>query len=157
VLAELKAGHAILLVEHDMDAVFRIADRITVMVNGAVIASDTPEAIRNSREVQAAYLGGTEMSHVQNCCSTPARPARLVRQQPRAARRGLQIGRGETLGLLGRNGMGKSTLIRTLLGHVAQRDGRSTCSARTCRAPAARGGAPGRGLRARRAAASSPT
>ena len=52
------AGHAILLVEHDMDAVFRIADRITVMVNGAVIASDTPEAVRASPEVQAAYLGG---------------------------------------------------------------------------------------------------
>jgi branched-chain amino acid transport system ATP-binding protein len=57
-LAELKTGHAILLVEHDMDAVFRIADRITVMVNGAVIASDTPEAVRASPEVQAAYLGG---------------------------------------------------------------------------------------------------
>jgi branched-chain amino acid transport system ATP-binding protein len=57
-LADLKAGHAILLVEHDMDAVFRIADRITVMVNGAVIASDTPQAVRASAEVQAAYLGG---------------------------------------------------------------------------------------------------
>jgi len=52
------AGHAILLVEHDMDAVFRIADTITVMVNGAVIASGTPDFVRNSREVQAAYLGG---------------------------------------------------------------------------------------------------
>ena len=59
-LRELKAEHAILLVEHDMDAVFRIADRITVMVNGAVIASDTPEAVRNSPEVQTAYLGGHE-------------------------------------------------------------------------------------------------
>jgi branched-chain amino acid transport system ATP-binding protein len=57
-LADLKAGHAILLVEHDMDAVFRIADRITVMVNGAVIASDAPQAVRASAEVQAAYLGG---------------------------------------------------------------------------------------------------
>ena len=57
-LAELRAGHAILLVEHDMDAVFRIADRITVMVNGAVIASDTPQAVRASPEVQSAYLGG---------------------------------------------------------------------------------------------------
>jgi branched-chain amino acid transport system ATP-binding protein len=57
-LAELKSDHAILLVEHDMDAVFRIADRITVMVNGAVIASDTPQAVRESAEVQAAYLGG---------------------------------------------------------------------------------------------------
>ena len=56
-LAELKAGHAILLVEHDMDAVFRIADRITVMVNGSVLASDTPEAVRASPAVQAAYLG----------------------------------------------------------------------------------------------------
>ena len=57
-LQDLKAGHAILLVEHDMDAVFRIADRITVMVNGSVIASDTPDAVRASPEVQAAYLGG---------------------------------------------------------------------------------------------------
>ena len=57
-LQTLKADHAILLVEHDMDAVFRVADRITVMVNGAVIASGTPDEVRNSAEVQAAYLGG---------------------------------------------------------------------------------------------------
>jgi len=56
-LAELRGSHAILLVEHDMDAVFRIADRITVMVNGAVIASDAPERIRSNAEVQLAYLG----------------------------------------------------------------------------------------------------
>jgi branched-chain amino acid transport system ATP-binding protein len=56
-LGALKATHAVLLVEHDMDAVFRIADRITVMVNGAVIASDAPEAIRTNPEVQVAYLG----------------------------------------------------------------------------------------------------
>jgi branched-chain amino acid transport system ATP-binding protein len=56
-LGELKSGHAILLVEHDMDAVFRIADRITVMVNGAVIASDTPEVVRGNAAVQDAYLG----------------------------------------------------------------------------------------------------
>ena len=57
-LAELKTRHAILLVEHDMDAVFRVADCITVMVNGAVIASGTPDFVRNSAEVQSAYLGG---------------------------------------------------------------------------------------------------
>lgn len=56
-LSELKSQHAILLVEHDMDAVFRIADRITVLVNGAVIASDVPEAVRANPEVQSAYLG----------------------------------------------------------------------------------------------------
>ena len=57
-LVDLRQDHAILLVEHDMDAVFRIADRITVMVDGSVIASDTPQAIRANPEVQAAYLGG---------------------------------------------------------------------------------------------------
>lgn len=56
-LRELKTSHAILLVEHDMDAVFRIADCITVMVNGAVIASGTPDFVRNSAEVRVAYLG----------------------------------------------------------------------------------------------------
>jgi len=56
-LHALRAGHAILLVEHDMDAVFRIADCITVMVNGCVIASAAPEVIRTDRQVQIAYLG----------------------------------------------------------------------------------------------------
>jgi branched-chain amino acid transport system ATP-binding protein len=56
-LGALKQSHAVLLVEHDMDAVFRIADRITVMVNGEVIASDAPAAIRANRDVQTAYLG----------------------------------------------------------------------------------------------------
>jgi len=57
-LTELRQGHAILLVEHDMDAVFRIADTITVMVNGSVIATGSPDAVRHNPEVQAAYLGG---------------------------------------------------------------------------------------------------
>jgi branched-chain amino acid transport system ATP-binding protein len=56
-LARLKATHAILLVEHDMDAVFRIADRITVMVNGTVIATGNPQEIRENPEVRTAYLG----------------------------------------------------------------------------------------------------
>ena len=56
-LAALRSGHAILLVEHDMDAVFKVADRITVMVDGRVIASDTPERIRVDPAVREAYLG----------------------------------------------------------------------------------------------------
>lgn len=56
-LLGLKPTHAILLIEHDMDAVFRVADRITVMVNGRAIASDVPDAIRAHPEVQRAYLG----------------------------------------------------------------------------------------------------
>ena len=56
-LLRLKTEHAILLVEHDMDAVFTLADHLTVMVNGQVIASNSPEAVRADAAVQAAYLG----------------------------------------------------------------------------------------------------
>ena len=56
-LRELAKDHAILLVEHDMDAVFAIADVLTVMVNGRVLESGPPSQIRGSRAVQDAYLG----------------------------------------------------------------------------------------------------
>ena len=53
----LKGRRTILLVEHDMDAVFRLADRISVLVYGRIIATDTPEKIRANDEVRKAYLG----------------------------------------------------------------------------------------------------
>jgi branched-chain amino acid transport system ATP-binding protein len=56
-LRDLRPGHALLLVEHDMDAVFKVADTITVMVNGRVLASGDPASIRANPEVQVAYLG----------------------------------------------------------------------------------------------------
>jgi len=56
-LLKLKPAHAIMLVEHDMDAVFALADHLTVMVNGQVIASGRPAAVRADANVQSAYLG----------------------------------------------------------------------------------------------------
>ncbi|HEV2604657.1 MAG TPA: ABC transporter ATP-binding protein [Microvirga sp.] len=56
-IATLKAGRAVLLVEHDMDAVFTLADRLTVMADGCVIASGLPDEVRAHPAVRTAYLG----------------------------------------------------------------------------------------------------
>jgi branched-chain amino acid transport system ATP-binding protein len=56
-IQKLKQSIALLLIEHDMDAVFRLADRISVLVNGRVIATGLPAEIRENAEVKRAYLG----------------------------------------------------------------------------------------------------
>jgi branched-chain amino acid transport system ATP-binding protein len=60
-IQNLRKTVAILLIEHDMDAVFQLADRISVLVNGAVIATGEPQAIRTNPQVIAAYLGEGSM------------------------------------------------------------------------------------------------
>lgn len=56
-IRRITEGRTLLMVEHDMNIVFDLADRISVLVYGEIIASDTPEAIRGNRAVQEAYLG----------------------------------------------------------------------------------------------------
>jgi branched-chain amino acid transport system ATP-binding protein len=56
-LKKIRSNYAVILVEHDMDAVFSLADRVSVLVYGQVIASGNPDAIRNDPGVKAAYLG----------------------------------------------------------------------------------------------------
>jgi branched-chain amino acid transport system ATP-binding protein len=56
-LRVLSKKHTLVLVEHDMDVVFTLADRISVLVNGAVLASGRPEEVRANAEVRTAYLG----------------------------------------------------------------------------------------------------
>ena len=56
-IQRMRSRVTVLLVEHDMDAVFRLADRISVLVNGRIIATDTPARIKANEEVRRAYLG----------------------------------------------------------------------------------------------------
>jgi branched-chain amino acid transport system ATP-binding protein len=56
-IARIRTQLTVLLVEHDMDAVFQLADRISVLVNGRVLATDVPQRIKSNPEVRRAYLG----------------------------------------------------------------------------------------------------
>ena len=56
----LKGHLTILLIEHDMDAVFALADRIMVLASGAIVASGTPQVIKTDPKVKLAYLGDNE-------------------------------------------------------------------------------------------------
>lgn len=63
ILKKLKKDYAVLLIEHDMDTVFAVADRISVLVYGKIIASGSTDEIRNNEEVKKAYLGEEEIQH----------------------------------------------------------------------------------------------
>ena len=56
-IRRITEGKTLIMVEHDMNIVFDIADRISVLVYGEIIATDTPENIRGNKRVQEAYLG----------------------------------------------------------------------------------------------------
>jgi branched-chain amino acid transport system permease protein len=67
-LRELKSNHTIILIEHDMDAVFAVADTLTVLALGRLIAHGSPQEVRRNEEVISAYLGG----HAPNQEGAPA-------------------------------------------------------------------------------------
>ena len=62
-IKSLRADMAILLIEHDMDAVFRLADRLTVLVQGKVLMTGTADEVRGHPDVQAVYLGTEAEGH----------------------------------------------------------------------------------------------
>jgi branched-chain amino acid transport system ATP-binding protein len=59
-IRRITEGRTLVMVEHDMDVVFGLADRISVLANGRIIATGTPDEIRNNQQVQDAYLGGMQ-------------------------------------------------------------------------------------------------
>ena len=136
----------VLFTEHSMDVVFGQADRVAVLVRGQLLAQGTPEAMRQDERVQAAYLGGG-LEDVSEEGADVAGP------HPRPLPEGegekpstpllavdhlnawygaahilhgvsLQVGRGEVVALMGRNGAGKSTTLKGIAGLLARTQGR---------------------------------
>jgi ABC-type branched-subunit amino acid transport system ATPase component len=126
-------GYTIVLIEHKMDIVMAISDRITVMSAGRKIAEGTPAQVQADRAVQDAYLGGLEhgLAPVHDAGAHPGEP--LLRLEGVDAFYGLShvlhgvsltVREGEIVALLGRNGAGKTTTLKTIMGLVPPRRGR---------------------------------
>jgi branched-chain amino acid transport system ATP-binding protein len=158
-LATLKAGHAILLVEHDMDAVFRIADRDhRDGQRRGDLQRRAPGGAQQPLKCRPPTWVGTEMATTELILEARDIHAWYGSSHVLHGVAAADCQSGETVGLLGRNGMGKSTLIRSLLGHVAQRDGPDPpVGAATCRAPSRTRWRAWAWPTCPRAAASSPT
>ena len=110
----LRKSVNIILVEHDMETVFNVAERITVMTNGAILTEGSPEQIAKDVRVQEAYLGSQEVPRYEMFAMNNVNAGYGKSQILHAV--SLDVGDGEAVALLGRNGVGKTTTLRTIMG-----------------------------------------
>lgn len=121
----LSADIPVLLVEHDIDRVFRLADRVTVMNDGEVLVDGTVEDARTDPKVQAVYLGSGTAAVAAKPRDSAMSDRPLLEMEGVDTFYGkshilhgvtLTVKEGEIVALLGRNGAGKSTLLKTIIG-----------------------------------------
>ena len=137
----------VLLVEHDIDRVFALADAVTVMNDGEVLVDGTVDDARNSPRVQAVYIGAGSHALAERERPSAARASTLLELDGVNTFYGkshilrdvsLTIHDNEIVALLGRNGAGKSTLLKTIIGVAAPASGSITLGSEAlARRPAA--------------------
>ena len=124
---------AVLLVEHDIDRVFAIADRITVMNEGKVLVEGDADTVRGHPEVQRVYIGSGKAHAQARKPAAEAAGAPILRVEGINTFYGkshilhdvsFDVRANEVVALLGRNGAGKSTTFKSILGIVPPRSGR---------------------------------
>ncbi len=131
-IKSIAASIPVLIVEHDIDRVLGFSQRVTVMNQGEILMSGTPEEVRGDRGVQEVYTG-TGTPPVAPRGSDASREGVILRFERVNAFYGkshilndasLDVREGEIVALLGRNGAGKSTLLKTLAGLVEPASGK---------------------------------
>ena len=135
-IKQLSGEHTILLIEHDIDRVLTLSDRITVLNQGRVIAEGTPQEIQQNHQVQEAYLGGVHLEEMAaaRSVSAPSTDGLLTVSEINTYygkshilhNVSLTVNRGEVVCLLGRNGAGKTTTLNSIMGITPPRNGKIT-------------------------------
>jgi ABC-type branched-subunit amino acid transport system ATPase component/ABC-type branched-subunit amino acid transport system permease subunit len=129
----LSADIPVLLVEHDIDRVFRMADRVTVMADGEVLVDGGVADARDDARVQAVYLGSGSHALAEKPRPSAVKDAPMLALEKVNTFYGkshilndvtLTVRQNEVVALLGRNGAGKSTLLKTLIGTARAASGR---------------------------------